>query len=594
MLSASPTQGHALVAPVDIGSSALERVGSRIGGLFRSVSLTILLVVGLAAGSGLAALWVLYGIEQDAVLRDQNERTMRKVAESVIRGLEAVMLQGSADAFYGYAERVKSVRGIAQLRVLRTNGVEAFHDGRTIAAINARLGTDAFKAPAGDREPPFSLSSLHLERAVKEGDAVTYYETGPAGVRLMTVLHPLANSQACHGCHGNDHSVRGVVMVTTSLESTDRAVRDVRHKTLAVLAAALAGILVLTYALLRVVVVRRVKAVSDAMHTIVLGDFSTRVPEGSRDELGDMARSFNRMSENLLVSSSQLDEKQDFMAAVLRGAHDGIVVADRKGDIIMANAAAEQLLGKRAKDIYTGGLRKLFDNAALIQGWCESLGDVAEEITYRDKPLQVYISRIRALDRSDLGMAVLMRDISGERQLREDVKRLHFTEQQTGLGNARYLEHALAHHCARAKASGGSLAVVLVSIDNLKEVALSRGARLEELIVRSVAQTLVDTFGKVMPLARTGEDTLAVLVFGPAADGAAELAQKALARIHETPVEGTQVWASCGIGSVEAPTSDGRTELLQAASHALQEAIEAGSGSVRVQSVRVQVAGADS
>lgn len=571
-----------MVAPVDLGSPTLERVGSNIGGPFRSVSATILLVVGIAAGSGLAALWVLYGVEQGTVLREQNERTMRKLTESVIRGLEAVMLQGSADAFHGYAERVKTVRGISELRVLRSDGVEAFHDGRTIAAINTRLGKDAFKAPVRDSGPPYSLSSPFLERAVREGDAVSYYEAGPDGVRLMTVLHPLANSQACHGCHGSDHLVRGVVMVTTSLESTDRAVREVRYKTLVVVAAALAGILVLTYGLIRMVVVRRVRAVSEAMHTIVLGDYSTRVPENSRDELGDMARSFNRMAENLLASSSQLNEKQDFMAAVLRGAHDGVVVADRKGDIIMVNAAAEQLLGKRAKDIYTGGLRKLFDNAALMQGWCESLGDVAEEITYREKPLQVYISRIRALNRSDLGMAVLMRDISAERQLREEVKRLHFTEQQTGMGNTRYLEHALVHHWARARASAGRLAVALVSIDNLKEATLSGGARLEEIIVRSVAQTLAETLGKAMPLARIGEDTLAVLLFGPAAEAAADLANDALARVHEAPVEGNQVWASCGIGTVEVRTNDGREELLKSASKALQEAIEAGSGSVRV------------
>lgn len=579
-MSAS-TQHSALAAPADFRAPALAGVGPRIGGLFRSVTVTILLVVGLAAGSGLAALWVLYGMEQQVILQEQNERTMRKLTESIIRGLESAMLQGSADAFYNYAERVKTVNGIADLRVLRRDGVEAFHDSRTIAAVNARLGTAAFKAPARDSEPPFTLSSPHLELAVKEKDAVSYYETGVRGVRLMTVLHPLANAQACHGCHGHDHAVRGVVMVTTSLGSTDRAVRDVRYKTLAVLAAALAGILVLTYAMLRVVVVRRVKAVSDAMHTIVLGDYSTRVPECSRDELGDMARSFNRMAENLLVSSSQLNEKQDFMAAVLRGAHDGVVVADRKGDIIMVNAAAEQLLGKRAKDIHAGGLRKLFDNAALMQGWCESLGDVAEEITYRDKPLNVYISRIRALNRTDLGMAVLMRDISGERELREEVKRLHFTDPQTGLGNARYLEHALAHHWARAKASAGRLAVVMVSVDNLKEARLSRGARIEEVIVRSLAQMLTDTFGKAMPFARAGEDRLAVLVFGPPADDVEAVAGDALRRIHETPVEHFQVWASCGIGCVEVRASDGREELLEEAGQALQEAIEAGSGSVR-------------
>lgn len=588
MAASAPTQDKVLVAPVDRTSPALERAGSRIGGLFHSVSVTILLAVGISAGFALTGLWFLYGVEQEAVLKQHGEQTMRKLSESVIRGLEAVMLQGSAEAVHSYAERIATVRGIAELRVLRVDGVEAFHDNRTIAAVNARLGTTAFRpSTRAGAAHPYSLSSPHLDRALKEADAVAYYETGAGGARLMTILHPLANSQGCHGCHGNDHAWRGLIKVTTSVESTDRAVRDVRYKTLAALIAALAAILVLTYALIRVVVVRRVQRVSGAMHTIVLGDYSTRVPEGGRDELGDMARSFNHMAENLLVSSSRLNERQDFMAAVLRGAHDGIVVADRTGDIVMANAAAEQLLGKKAREIYSGGLKKLFDNAALMQGWRESLGDVAEEITYRDRPIQVYVSRIRALNRSDLGMAVLMRDISGERELREEVKRLHFTEQQTGMGNARYLEHALVHYWARARASAGRLAVILVSIDNLKETTLSRGAKVEELVVKSVAQTLAETFGKVMPLARTGEDTLALLVFGPTAENVADLAQDALARIHETPIDGLQVWASCGVGCVEVRANDGRAELLQAASHALREAIEAGSGSVRVQAVGV-------
>jgi diguanylate cyclase (GGDEF)-like protein/PAS domain S-box-containing protein len=585
-VSASALTRDKVEAPPDgLGRPALDHVGSRLGGLFRSLSMTILLAVGIAAGCGLGALWMLYDIEQGALLKEDHERTMRKLSETVIRGLEAVMLQGSAESVYRYFESVQSVRGIAALRVLRTDGTEAFHNNRTIDLVNARLGTPAFKPTARAHVAPFSLASPYLQRALKEADAVSYYETGAQGAHLMTVLHPLANAEACHGCHGGDHTLRGVVMVTTSLDATDRAVRGLRHKTLAVLAAALAGIVVLTYALIRLVVVRRVRTVSDAMHTIVLGDYSTRVPDSSRDELGDMARSFNRMAENLLASSSRLNEKQDFMSAVLRGAHDGIVVADRKGDIIMANAAAEQLLGKRSKEIFTGGTKKLFDNAALMRGWWESLGDVAEEVTYRGKPLQVYVSRIRALDRSDLGMALLMRDISGERQLRDEVKRLHFTEPRTGMGNARYLEHALVHHWARARAAGDHLAVVLVGIDNLKEAALSHGSGVEEIIVKSVAQALAETFGKAMPLARTGDDTLAVLVPGLAADAAAALAGGALARIHETPVERIQVWVSCGIGCVQVRSSDGRDELLQAAGRALQEAIEAGSGSVRVQVV---------
>ena len=583
MSSSVASRDKVLAVPAQGDEPGAARVGSFVGGLFRRVSVTILLAVGIAAGCGLGALWALYGAEQDAALTAQNERIMHKLSEAVIRGLEAVMLQGVAEAVDRYAERLKTVQGIADLRVLRTDGAEAFRDNQTVAAVNAHLGTLAFQPH--ERAAPgraYTLSSPHFDQAVKTRQPVSYYETDEHGFRVMTVLLPMLNAQACQACHGGGaHAVRGVLKVTASLDSTDRAIEATRHKTLAALAGALAVILALTYALLNAVVVRRVQRVSDAMHAIVLGDYSTRVPEGDRDELGDMARSFNRMAENLLAASSQLNQRQDVMSAVLRGAHDGIVIADSKGNIIMANAAAEQLLTKPSQLIYKGGLARIFDNPALIQGWRGSLGDVAEEITYRGRPLQVYISRIRALDKADLGMAVLMRDISGERHLREEVKRLHFTDQQTGMGNARYLEHVLAHFWSRAKVSSAKLAVVLVSIDNLKEATLSRGVKFEELVVRNVAQLLAETFGKSVPLARQSEDTLAAVLYGMDAAQAADLALDALGRIHDTPVEGAQVWAGAGVAAAEVRAADGQAELLRAASLALRESIEAGSGNVR-------------
>lgn len=584
--AAAPVRSEALTAPAAAkGTKRVERVGLFVGGLFRHVSVTILLAVGLAAGCGLAALWLLYDMEQDAALIEHNERTMRKLSESVIRGLESVMLQGSVEAVESYAERLKTVRGISELRVLRTDGVEAFHDNKTVAAVNARLGSNAFRLH--DRVRPDaarSISSPHLEQALRDKRSVTYYETDASGVRLMTHLHPLLNEPGCQGCHGDDHAVRGVLKVTTSLQSVERTIRATRYKTLAVLGGVLALILVLTYALLKVVVVRRVQRVSNAMHAIVLGDYSTRVPDADRDELGEMARSFNRMAENLLAAGSQLNEKRDMMTAVLRGAHDGIVVADRKGDIVMANAAAEQLLGKSSQQIHRGGLPRIFDNPALIQAWRASLGDVAEEITYRNKPLQVYVSHIRGLDNGDLGIALLMRDISGERALREEVKRLHFTDPLTGLGNARYLEHALAQYSSRAKAAQKSLAVALVSVDTLKDLALSYGSKLEADALKHVAHLLAETFGSGVPLARTAEDTLAAVLYGASPDAACGLVRRALERIHATPLEGIQLWASAGVAAAPVRAAGGQSELIQAAARALRDAIEAGSGSVRAAS----------
>lgn len=560
----------------------VARAGLVVGALFRHVSVTIMLAVGVASAAGLAGLWLIYSIEQDASLIEQNERTMQKLSESVIRGLESVMLLGNAGAVDEYAARLKTVRGLSDLRVLRTNGAEAFRDGQTILAVNQRLGANKFHVhqPVGTK-PGAPPPAQYLTRVISEKSMVSYYETDLNGRRLMTMLQPMLNEAVCQGCHGGDHAVRGVLKVSTSLAGLDSAVEVSRAKTLAVVGGALIAILLLTHGLLQAIVVRRVQRVSEAMDAIVSGDFSRRVPDRDRDELGDMARAFNHMAENLLASSSMLNEKQDMMTAVLRGAHDGIIIADAKGDVVMANAAAEHLLGKSSRQIYKGGLPAIFDNPLLIQGWRGSLGDVAEEITYRQKPLQVYISRIRAPNNADLGVAVLMRDISGERQLRDEVKKLHFTDSQTGLGNARYLDHALAHFWGRAKATGSELGVLIVSIDTLKEASLAHGPKLAEQMIKRGVQALGESLGKGATLARISEDSIAAVLFGPALRQAQAFAAQALERIHESPVEGVQAWASAGIATLSPRSAEGQAVLVDAARQALAQAIEAGGGCVR-------------
>lgn len=551
--------------------------------LFRSVSTTLLLAVGVAASCGLAALWALHDFEQEALVIAQNDRTMKKLTESVVRGLESVMLLGSADALDRYAERLKTVSGINDLRVLRTDGREAFRDNRTLASVRSRPGSSELRLHEREtRVPVLPASFPHLQRALQEKRPVTYYGTDETGDRVMTVLHPLLNEQQCWRCHGKDHEIRGVLKVTTSIEPVDRAISKTRYRALGVILGALALILGLTHVLIRILMMRRVERINAGMNAIVLGDYSKRVPETDIDEFGEMARSFNRMAENLLASSSQMQEGQDMMSAVLRSAHEGIVIANRNDDIVMANAAAEQTLGKTASQILAGGLDGLLDNSALMQSWRAALGDVADEITYRGKPLQVYVSRIRAPDRQVLGSAILMRDISGEKQLRDEVRRLHFTDEQTGAGNVRYLDHALAHCWSRARASGSSVAVILFSIDTLRELMLARGGVIAEATLVRLVRGIRQTFSKGTPVARMAGDTFAVLAIGLTAEKAAVLADKVLGLVGDAPIGGAELWASAGVAVAPAGADGSAADLVGAAGRALAQAIEVGGACVRV------------
>jgi two-component system phosphate regulon sensor histidine kinase PhoR len=77
---------------------------------------------------------------------------------------------------------------------------------------------------------------------------------------------------------------------------------------------------------------------------IAAGDYGRKVFNGRQDELGMLARSFNRTSERLATQFAQLDEDRQQLRAVLGSMAEGVVAMDARQGILFANERAAQLL----------------------------------------------------------------------------------------------------------------------------------------------------------------------------------------------------------------------------------------------------------
>lgn len=90
----------------------------------------------------------------------------------------------------------------------------------------------------------------------------------------------------------------------------------------------------------------------DAAGRVSEGDLSARVPDqDNRDEIGSLARAFNRMTgeiksqqDALLDANMQLDERSRFIEAVLGGVSAGVLGLDGKGVVTLVNKTASHLL----------------------------------------------------------------------------------------------------------------------------------------------------------------------------------------------------------------------------------------------------------
>lgn len=104
-------------------------------------------------------------------------------------------------------------------------------------------------------------------------------------------------------------------------------------------------------------IVRPLGTLIGATRTAAGGDLSVRVtPPARDDEISVLTRAFNRMTEQLegqtgaLVNvNEQLETRRSFIEAVLSGVSSAVVSVDAEHRILLANAAAERLIGLSAE-----------------------------------------------------------------------------------------------------------------------------------------------------------------------------------------------------------------------------------------------------
>jgi len=121
----------------------------------------------------------------------------------------------------------------------------------------------------------------------------------------------------------------------------------VAHVRLLVFGLALVAILLSTalgYLLARSVA-DPLKRMSQVAGQMAAGNFDSRIPEGSGDEVGRLAAALNRMSSGLRHTLQSLSEEQSKLGHIVSTMGEGVVAVSRSGQVLMVNPEAEGMLG---------------------------------------------------------------------------------------------------------------------------------------------------------------------------------------------------------------------------------------------------------
>lgn len=215
------------------------------------------------------------------------------------------------------------------------------------------------------------------------------------------------------------HPMRGVVRLATPLRDVERAIWHLRTLLgIAGLLGLIAAVFMsglsshlMSRALLTLVQNARSLAQGDRPH----------VPDVSRDELGTIAGSMNRLARELDRSVAALVQERDRLEAVLHGMSDAVIAIDRDGRITLVNQATTSLLD--APEAVVG---KLLMDAVQLPSLVELAGRALSEpesveVTVGTAPVRHLQARANPI-RATGGTVIVVHDTTEIRHL-ETVRR---------------------------------------------------------------------------------------------------------------------------------------------------------------------------
>jgi len=281
-----------------------------------------------------AAFFAVFGYLNLRLQRRQSEemvlQSADRISDLIQRSTQYQMLRNDREALYQVIKTIGSEPGIRRIRIFNEEGRISYStDPAEVGSLVDKRAEACYACHA--REAPLTK----LDRP----DRARIF-TDARGERVLGLIRPIENQPACAeaACHAHpaERRILGVIDTDLSLARVDAQLATHQAQLVRFTVVALILFSLVSVLFVWVVAHKPVKELMAGTKKVAAGDLDYRLPVRSRDELGELAASFNKMTEELARAQQELtgwartlEERVERKTSELRRAQAHLVASEK-------------------------------------------------------------------------------------------------------------------------------------------------------------------------------------------------------------------------------------------------------------------------